>query len=310
MRFASYLFSAGIRAKQSNPSLFYVPLSKLSEESRHRTCYSDRELVCLRRYAQMFGMVGCLTATVMLFSVVIPIRTAEASTESSSHIVQTNAPSSGLFRKTVVVDAGHGGVDSGARGIEGLQEKDITLAVTMRLTHYLQQAGAVVVLTRQTDTDLSTASDKANKHRHMGDLRGRFGVVRSRPIDAFISIHCNATNSPDWHGSQVLYLKGNAQGKTLATMMQSAFRVQLLPTKRAIQSNQTLYLLKRVKGPTVLAEIGFITNPMEARYLHTAAYQDRVAFAMYTAIVAYFADPTDVTESSSNRSTQLTKEQR
>ncbi|GMA64101.1 N-acetylmuramoyl-L-alanine amidase [Alicyclobacillus fastidiosus] len=194
----------------------------------------------------------------------------------------------GLAGKVIVIDAGHGGRDSGARGVDNIHEKEITLAVAKRLTSYLQEAGATVVTTRLTDTDLSTDEDRRNRRRHLGDLRGRLSVVRNQPIDAFISIHCNAAPAPDWHGAQVLYLKDNDHAKQLATIMQQTFQDTLLPTKRSIQSNETLYLLKRIEGPSVLAEIGFITNPNEASWLQRPAYQEKVALAMYVALHRYY----------------------
>ncbi|WP_236025930.1 N-acetylmuramoyl-L-alanine amidase [Alicyclobacillus suci] len=194
----------------------------------------------------------------------------------------------GLIGKVIVVDAGHGGKDSGARGVAGVHEKEITLAVAHRLTWYLQEAGATVVTTRMTDTDLASDEDERNRRRHLGDLRGRFEVTKRQKIDAFVSIHCNAAPSPAWHGAQVLYLKDNEHAKQLATVMQQTFQETLLPTKRSIQSNRTLYLLKRIDGPTVLAEIGFITNPNEAHWLQQPSYQDKVALAMYIALRRYY----------------------
>ncbi|WP_067846443.1 N-acetylmuramoyl-L-alanine amidase [Alicyclobacillus mali (ex Roth et al. 2021)] len=207
------------------------------------------------------------------------------------HKVNPSTQSTGIQGKVIVVDAGHGGRDSGARGVGGIEEKQITLAVAQKLARYLQQGGAIVIMTRTADTDLATERDRAMKQRHLGDLRGRLNVVRRQRVDAFVSIHCNSAPSPDWRGAQVLYLKTNPHAKQLATIMQEAFRSELLPTHRDVQSNRTLFLLKRIEGPTVLAEIGFVSNPDEARALTTGAYQERVAFAMYQALVRYFSDP-------------------
>ncbi|MFB5192234.1 N-acetylmuramoyl-L-alanine amidase [Alicyclobacillus fastidiosus] len=201
---------------------------------------------------------------------------------------ETSRKSSGLAGKVIVIDAGHGGHDSGARGVDDVHEKEITLAVAKRLTTYLHEAGATVITTRFTDTDLATDEDRRNRRRHMGDLRGRLSIVRNQSIDAFVSIHCNAAPSPNWHGAQVLYLKDNDHAKQLATVMQETFHDTLLPTKRSIQSNETLYLLKRIKGPSVLAEIGFITNPNEASWLQRPAYQEKVALAMYVSLHRYY----------------------
>lgn len=227
-------------------------------------------------------------------SVITPLAHANVGAwfHTKSHTVNEEVSAPGIAGKTIVIDPGHGGRDSGARGVGGVQEKDITLAVARRLTAYLHEAGAVVVTTRGADVDLSTDEDRAQRRRHMGDLQGRLQVVRKQHIDAFVSIHCNAAPSPNWHGAQVLYFRDNEQGKTLATIMQHTYGQELLSTHRDIQSNRTLYLLKRIQGPTVLSEIGFITNPSEARALQSPRYQDQVAFATYESLVRYFSDPT------------------
>ncbi len=200
--------------------------------------------------------------------------------------------------KVIVVDAGHGGPDSGARGVNNIFEKEITLAVARKLAGLLRQSGAIVIETRSDDIDLSTELDKQLKRRHRGDLKGRLGIARKANIDAFVSVHCNAGPSPEWRGAQVLYLEGNQEGEELAKITQSSFRENLLPTKRGIESNRTLYLLKRIKGPAILAEIGFVTNPEEAAQMIKSKYQAQVAFSLYISLIRYF-DEQELTQSSS-----------
>jgi N-acetylmuramoyl-L-alanine amidase len=239
-------------------------------------------------------MTGMFSALLMLGFFVGPQSNVMAAcVQTSSSQAGSVLQTPGLAGKTIVVDAGHGGSDSGARGVSSVQEKKITLAVAHKLTNYLHEAGATVVMTRSTDKDLATEDDRMRKRRHMGDLKGRLDVVTKQPIDAFVSVHCNAAPSPAWHGAQVLYLRTNDDGKQLATLMQQAFQQTLLSTKRSIQSNQTLYLLKRIEGPAVLAEIGFITNPEEAHWLQKESYQDKVALTMYVALNRYFEGQSD-----------------
>lgn len=195
-----------------------------------------------------------------------------------------------LSGKVIVVDAGHGGPDSGAQGVGSVQEKHITLAVAKELTGLLRESGAIVIQTRDQDQDLATDADRVARRRHLGDLRGRLDFVKGQEIDAFVSIHCNASTSSAWRGAQVLYFRDNVEGERLAKLMQDTFREELLPTARDIQANRTLYLLKRIDGPTVLAEVGFVTNPEEASLMQTQKYQHRIAFAMYVALNRYFSE--------------------
>ncbi|MDQ0190437.1 N-acetylmuramoyl-L-alanine amidase [Alicyclobacillus cycloheptanicus] len=200
-----------------------------------------------------------------------------------------HAAEPGLTGKRIVIDAGHGGRDGGAQSAGGLiQEKTITLGVALQLADLLRQAGAQVYLTRDHDTDLTLPSDVGR--RQQASLRARTRFAKSKHPDAFISIHCNGAPSPAWRGAHVIYQHDNEEGKALAEVMQAAFRDTLLPTHRAVDDASTLYLLKRIPGPAVLAEIGFVTNPEEANALRQKAYQQRVAFAMYVSLLSYFGD--------------------
>lgn len=200
----------------------------------------------------------------------------------------------GLAGRVIVIDPGHGGPDGGARGVGGILEKDITLPVSLELAQLLRQAGAIVYLTRTTDTDLATPEDRAAGRRHKGDLRERLRFTRSKDPDAFISIHCNAVPSPRWSGAQTIYMAGREPSKHLAEVIQDAFRSTLLPTERGADDMSTLFLLKRLDCPAVIAEVGFISNPVEAEHLAKPTYQRQVAFAIYCALLRYFGEPQPV----------------
>ncbi|MCL6547985.1 MAG: N-acetylmuramoyl-L-alanine amidase [Alicyclobacillus sp.] len=209
-------------------------------------------------------------------------------TEVRAEVYPAGEP--GLTGRVIVVDAGHGGPDGGAVGVGGLQEKDVTLAISLYLADFLRQAGAVVYLTRTTDRDLAADEDRAAGRRHRGDLRGRVEYTLSKRPSAYVSIHCNAVPSPVWRGAHTIYMKGNEPAQRLAEDIQDAFRALLLPTTRQPDDMDTLYVLKRIPGPAVLAEVGFLSNPDEAAHLATAAYQRLVAFSVYIGLLHYFAD--------------------
>ncbi|MCL6594397.1 MAG: N-acetylmuramoyl-L-alanine amidase, partial [Alicyclobacillus sp.] len=159
----------------------------------------------------------------------------------------------GLVGRCIVLDPGHGGPDGGARGVGGVQEKDVVLPVAQYLASLLRQAGADVYLTRTRDTDLASEQDRLRKRRHQSDLRHRTQFVLSKHPDAFVSIHCNSVPSPVWRGAHTIYMTGNVEGEAFARCMQRQFRQSLLPTAREVDDMATLYLLKRVPGAAVLA---------------------------------------------------------
>jgi len=193
----------------------------------------------------------------------------------------------GLVGKSIVVDAGHGGPDSGARSVDGFHEKDITLPVAMRLGALLQQAGATVHYTRMSDDDLATDHDQALHRRQNRDLYNRVLVAKRYHADVFISVHCNSVPSDQWSGAQTLYQRGNGNGELLAKAIQQQFRNSLHPTMRSAEPTSTLYLLKRLPSAAVIAEIGFLSNGEERSKLRAAPYQETVAYAIYLGVLEY-----------------------
>lgn len=99
-----------------------------------------------------------------------------------------NLPLSG---KIIYLDPGHGGPDGGATGDEVL-EKDVALSVASKIKDYLQQQGALVIMTRETDTDLADNETKGYSRRKVEDLRKRLSLINESEADLFISIHLNA----------------------------------------------------------------------------------------------------------------------
>lgn len=222
-------------------------------------------------------VVGTLTAVLFGLGLTNGSTTADAATEP------------GLTGKRIVIDAGHGGRDGGAEAADGFKEKVVTLATAKDVAQLLRQAGATVYLTRDRDTDLTTAADHG--HRQRSSLHARTVATNAKAPDAFVSIHCNGAPSPVWRGAHVIYQQDNESGQALAATMQTVFKGLLLPTDRDIDATRSLYLLKHIPGSSVLAEVGFLTNPAEAAALRTPAYQQQVAFAIYAALLQYFGEP-------------------
>lgn len=192
-----------------------------------------------------------------------------------------------LSGKTIAIDAGHGGADGGASSKEGLIEKDINLAIALHLRDYLQQAGALVIMTRETDTDLADAATKGLSKRKTEDLKRRVEFVNSHHPDVLISIHMNSIPSTRWAGAQTFYYPRNPDSKTLATFIQNEIKRNLANTERVVLTVDRVYLLKEALPPSALVEVGFLSNPNEARQLADETYQKKVAASMYKGILRY-----------------------
>lgn len=184
----------------------------------------------------------------------------------------------------VVLDAGHGGVDSGA--VYGdLEEKDITLDVTLLVRYYLVQRGIYVELTRDTDRDVS-GWEKYQKGRHRRDLQGRVGIINRGTVG--VSIHVNMSTTPNEQGAMVFYAQGSAEGEKLATfIIEELGKVQTLNHPKPV-GRTNLYILKNASVPVVLVELGFLSSPVDRGKLEDPLKREEFASAIAKGILRYF----------------------
>lgn len=194
----------------------------------------------------------------------------------------------GVASKIIVIDPGHGGTDSGAKGrtLE-TPEKVITLDISRRLARTLGQGGAMVMMTRTTDADLSDEGFKGSLlERKRQDLARRVEKAHCLNADMYISIHTNADPSPRWHGAQTFYHCNSTQSRKLANCIQSEM-VNVLGNNNRKAKDGVYFVMEKTKMPAVIVEVGFISNPEEERMLNDELYQSKVAYAIYSGIVKY-----------------------
>ncbi len=190
-----------------------------------------------------------------------------------------------IANQVVVVDAGHGGMDPGAISQTKHEEKDITLAISKKLVRYLSQSGANVISLRNNDQDLCSPNFKGRiRERKRKDLSLRVQRAEDKKADLYISIHTNADVSPQWSGAQTFYKAGNDRSKVVAISIQEEFISVLRNTKREAKTG-SYYILDRLAMPAVIVEVGFLSNPQEAKLLVSDAYQDKIAYAIFSGIV-------------------------
>ena len=226
-----------------------------------------------------------------------------------------SVPSQGI--RTIVVDAGHGGLETGAEGKSGITEKDLTLPISKKLKSIIERNLAYrVVLTRDKDVDVS--------------LDNRAAMANNNRAALFISVHVNGSSRKSARGSETFFLSLNAtdeEARRLAymennsseigekigsdgeddlmmilwDMAQSAFIKQssqlaeniqdelnsLLGTKNRGIKQAPFKVLTGVACPAVLVEVAFISNPEEEKRLVDDAFQNRVAEAIYRGIANF-----------------------
>jgi N-acetylmuramoyl-L-alanine amidase len=191
--------------------------------------------------------------------------------------------------RTVAIDAGHGGPDSGARGKSGIREKHINLHIALELRALLGRAAVYTVMTREADHDLIDDGEDITGSRKRAELERRAMLVNARSPDVFVTIHSNSFPESQWSGAQVFYNPVSDEGRALAVHIQAQLVQRLGPNTRKARPAD-IYLLRRVEAPSALVEVGFLSNPREERLLSDPAYRVRVAEAVYHGIIDYLVD--------------------
>lgn len=163
-------------------------------------------------------------------------------------------------QKRIVIDVGHGGKDSGAIGINGIQEKDIVLKIAKEIVSLNEKSEAPldIYLTRYNDTLIS--------------LSDRTKLARALKADLFISLHCNHSDNPKARGIEV-YVGMNESGNSkesvwFAYQLQNQIKKQLGFESRGVKF-ANFQVLRETVGfyPAVLMELGFLSNGDESKYL-------------------------------------------
>jgi len=185
----------------------------------------------------------------------------------------------------VVLDAGHGGTDSGAVGPSGFTEKEATLAVAQKVRDILENSGATVLMTRDSDRDVygPNATDRQ-------ELQARVNVsYRDPDAEIFVSIHCNAFSSPSANGTETYYYPGSSQGYRLASLLDEELIKAGGLLDRGVK-NANFYVMRHSAIPASLVELAFITNYREEQLLADEGFQNDMAMAIARAIGRYFGE--------------------
>lgn len=193
----------------------------------------------------------------------------------------------GISGKTIVIDAGHGGIDPGAVSAAGALEKEITLQIAKELEHLLKKAAVYVVMVRHGDYDLADSSETNLLNRKRQDLNRRVLIAEEADADLYISIHANYFPSPRWSGAQTFYYEGSTQGEHLARTLQTELVRHLGPNNRLARPGD-FRVLRDTTMPAAMVEVGFLSNPREAQLLSEESYQKQVAAAIFAGVLRYY----------------------
>ncbi len=196
-----------------------------------------------------------------------------------------------MFEKkgTVVLDAGHGGEDGGAVGVNGAMEKDINLSIALELEKYLKQNHFNVIMVRDGDYSVGDQSLPTIAERKRSDTKNRLKLVEEAGECVLISIHQNHFSESKYSGAQMFYSGNREESAVLAECIRENVVSALQPENRREnkQADANIYLLNNCRVPAVLVECGFLSNPEEARKLTEEQYQKDMAASIYNGLIDY-----------------------
>ncbi len=202
------------------------------------------------------------------------------------------ASSMPITQKTVIVDAGHGGDDGGAIGIDGTVEKDINLDIALKLEKILKFYGFNVIMTRTQDVMTCDDGLDSLRKRKISDIHNRFELMRKNPDAIFISVHQNKFEDSSQHGTQVFYSGNDERSKELAEAIQTSVTLTLQRKNDRVvkKSGSGIYLLYHAKIPAVLVECGFISNSDEVKKLKDERYRMKLAILIADGLLKYLSN--------------------
>lgn len=187
-------------------------------------------------------------------------------------------------KNTVIIDAGHGGSDPGKVGAGDILEKEINLAIAKKVETQLKKEKIKVIMTREEDRMLTGDADSGSKAQ---DMKERVELINKELPQIAVSIHQNSYQDASVHGAQVFYYSGSQEGERAAGIMQNALLAFDADNTRQPKANDTYYLLRRTRVPTIIVECGFLSNPEEAGNLCLDEYQEKVAQAICQGILEF-----------------------
>ncbi len=222
----------------------------------------------------------------LIFVAVVGIFSAAliAASYKTEYVATTPPP-----KYSVVIDAGHGGIDGGSVGTQtNIKESDLNLAYAITLSKQLKQAGIETIMTRSTKDGLYNTKDKNLKK---SDMQKRKQIIDQTNPACVISIHMNSFALKSCKGAQVFYKQNNTEGKNLADCIQQQF-ITTLPNAKQTTSSGDYFIVNCTNLPAVIVECGFVSNPEEEKLLQTEDYKQKVCYLIMCGVLNYFNLPT------------------
>lgn len=188
------------------------------------------------------------------------------------------------YTPLVVVDAGHGGKDTGAVSPTGVQEKEINLDIAFRVQQLLSSAGINVLMIRSNDTFVG--------------LEERSNIANQAGVDVFVSIHNNyslladGVANPTASGTETYYFGGSTRGQLLALLIQQEIANKIGLTDRGIKM-ANFAVLAYTKMPAVLVEGAFLSHSQDEQLLRGSNFRQNIAEGVFSGLIRYFEETSE-----------------
>lgn len=218
-------------------------------------------------YRKKIGTIGVYFLIIFCFVAVAYAASFATTTVAQLIPVERNA--------TIVIDAGHGGVDGGATSCTGILESKFNLDICLKLDDLLHLLGYRTVMIRTADISVYTTGETIAAKK-VSDLRQRVRIVNETENSLLISIHQNTFSDSRYSGAQVFY-GPEEESDILAKLLQDTFKETVNPgSNRTSKKAEGVYLMQHIDCTGVLVECGFLSNPQEEAKLRSNDYQQKL----------------------------------
>ncbi len=221
----------------------------------------------MKQFIQYRPMIPACCAVITILLVVTILGS------QSVTVISRNTPVTPVH--TVIIDAGHGGVDGGATSCTGILESRFNLEIALRLEDLLHLLGLRTKMIRTTDCSIYTRGDSIAAKK-VSDLKERVRIVNETEGAILVSLHQNYFSDSKYYGAQTFYTD-TPGSQALAEALQRRFISTLNPeSKRSAKKASGIYLMEHIEPCGVLIECGFLSNPAEEARLRDGEYQKKL----------------------------------
>lgn len=189
----------------------------------------------------------------------------------------------------IILDAGHGGEDSGAVAFDGTYEKDINLEICYNISLFFDIFAIDYISIRTDDISVGDISLPTIRERKNSDILTRYKIINSYENSVLLSIHQNMFQVEKYFGTQVFYSANVPESELIAKCIQDSVVSSLQPDNyRKIKSaSKNIYLLHKAQRPSVMVECGFLSNFNELSLLKTNEYRAQISYSITKGILNY-----------------------